>query len=193
MPESAVITLAHVFEDEVGLHAVLCGPSLVAVSVLSAPCVYAGNHRAPDNGQAERAGLPSRSLSATRKKRGRSSPLVRLAPPVALQGLLGASVMGCLCRYPFIKALDQQRGRGQQGAKSPLLWDSGQAERLLAGSPVVADIDARLAVRGGGGAGCHADSALLWLGVKAAPLCRASARSGLSWTLCGSWRVSLFR
>ena len=48
--------------------------------------------------------------------------------------------------YPFIQALDRQRGRGQQGAKSPLLWDPGQAEHLLAGSPVVQEIQARLAV-----------------------------------------------
>ena len=48
---------------------------------------------------------------------------------------------------PFIQALDRQRGRGQQGAKSPLLWDPGQAERLLAGSPVLADLHARLVVR----------------------------------------------
>lgn len=32
-----------------------------------------------------------------------------------------------------------------QGAKSPLLWDEGQAAELLAGSPVVAEIEARLA------------------------------------------------
>lgn len=48
---------------------------------------------------------------------------------------------------PFIQALDRQRGRGQQGAKSPLLWDPGQAEHLLAGSPILADLRARLAVR----------------------------------------------
>jgi hypothetical protein len=35
-----------------------------------------------------------------------------------------------------------------QGAKSPLLWDEGQAAELLAGSPVVAEIEARLEVGG---------------------------------------------
>lgn len=41
---------------------------------------------------------------------------------------------------------DRQRGRGQMGAKSPLLWDEGQVERLLAGSPVVNMVRDRLKV-----------------------------------------------
>lgn len=40
----------------------------------------------------------------------------------------------------------RQRGRGQMGAKSPLLWDEGQAEALLEGSPVVNMIKERLQV-----------------------------------------------
>ena len=43
--------------------------------------------------------------------------------------------------------LDQQRARGQQGAKSPLLWEAREVEQYLAGSPVQADIRARLQVR----------------------------------------------
>jgi hypothetical protein len=46
--------------------------------------------------------------------------------------------------YPLIKELDRQAGRGSQGAKSPLLWNEGQAETLLAGSPVVGAIKERL-------------------------------------------------
>jgi hypothetical protein len=34
-----------------------------------------------------------------------------------------------------------------QGAKSPLLWEAGQVDELLAGSPVVAEIKERLKVR----------------------------------------------
>ncbi|KAK9830198.1 hypothetical protein WJX72_010243 [[Myrmecia] bisecta] len=46
--------------------------------------------------------------------------------------------------YDFIKELDRQRGRGQLGAKTPLLWDDGEVERFLAGSPVVALVKERL-------------------------------------------------
>ena len=45
-----------------------------------------------------------------------------------------------------IVCFDRQRGRGQMGAKSPLLWDEGQVERLLAGSPVVNMVRDRLKV-----------------------------------------------
>ncbi|KAK9785591.1 hypothetical protein WJX73_004453 [Symbiochloris irregularis] len=55
------------------------------------------------------------------KKRGRASPWV-----------------------PLIKELDRTRGRGQQGARTPLLWAPGQAERLLAGSPVLKELKLRL-------------------------------------------------
>ena len=48
--------------------------------------------------------------------------------------------------YEYIKELDQQRARGQQGAKSPLLWEAREVEQYLAGSPVQADIRARLQV-----------------------------------------------
>ena len=46
--------------------------------------------------------------------------------------------------YPFIKELDKQAGRGFQGAKSPLLWSQEEINELLAGSPVIAEINARL-------------------------------------------------
>jgi len=46
--------------------------------------------------------------------------------------------------YPYIKELDRQAGRGTQGAKTPLLWDEGQVEEYLAGSPVVGQIKERL-------------------------------------------------
>lgn len=46
--------------------------------------------------------------------------------------------------FPFIKELDRLGGRGPQGAKSPLLWEEGQAEELLAGSPVIGQIKERL-------------------------------------------------
>lgn len=47
---------------------------------------------------------------------------------------------------PLIRELDRTRGRGQMGARSPLLWAPGQAERLLAGSPVLGEVRARLQV-----------------------------------------------
>ncbi|KAL4522696.1 hypothetical protein Ndes2437A_g07455 [Nannochloris sp. 'desiccata'] len=46
--------------------------------------------------------------------------------------------------FPLIKELDRIGGRGPQGAKSPLLWDAGQVEDLLGGSPIVAQIKERL-------------------------------------------------
>lgn len=46
--------------------------------------------------------------------------------------------------HHYIKELDRQRGRGQMGAKSPLLWDKGQVDHLLAGSPVVNMVKDRL-------------------------------------------------
>eukprot|EP00891_Asterochloris_glomerata_P000308 jgi/Astpho2/308/fgenesh1_pg.00010_%23_65_t len=48
------------------------------------------------------------------------------------------------CWYHYIRELDRQRGRGQQGAKSPLLWDAGQVDSLLEGSPVVGMVKERL-------------------------------------------------
>ncbi len=46
--------------------------------------------------------------------------------------------------FEYIKELDRQRGRGQMGAKSPLLWDEGQVETFLAGSPLCGAIAQRL-------------------------------------------------
>ncbi|BDA45553.1 probable actin-histidine N-methyltransferase [Coccomyxa sp. Obi] len=46
--------------------------------------------------------------------------------------------------YEFIKELDRIQARGQMGAKSPLLWDEGQVDEYLAGSPLVAEIKERL-------------------------------------------------
>lgn len=46
----------------------------------------------------------------------------------------------------MLQELDRIRGRGQQGAKAPLLWDKGQVEDLLQGSPVVAEVHHRLQV-----------------------------------------------
>jgi len=39
--------------------------------------------------------------------------------------------------YPYIKELDRLRARGQSGVESPILWPQEEAERLLAGSPVL--------------------------------------------------------
>jgi len=46
--------------------------------------------------------------------------------------------------YHYIKELDKQRARGQQGAKSPLLWEPGQVEEYLKGSPVQQEVRQRL-------------------------------------------------
>lgn len=48
--------------------------------------------------------------------------------------------------HPFIKELDRLRGRGPQGARSPLLWEDWEVERYLAGSPVLGQIQARIKV-----------------------------------------------
>jgi histone-lysine N-methyltransferase SETD3 len=47
---------------------------------------------------------------------------------------------------PFIRELDRQRARSAAagGAESPLLWGEGEAARLLQGSPVVGQVEARL-------------------------------------------------
>lgn len=54
-----------------------------------------------------------------------------------------------LCRVILTapQELDRIQGRGQSGAKSPLLWDEGQVEALLQGSPIVAEVAERLHVR----------------------------------------------
>ena len=44
---------------------------------------------------------------------------------------------------PLIRELDRIQARGAQGAKSPLLWDHGQAAALLAGSPLADEVAAR--------------------------------------------------
>lgn len=49
------------------------------------------------------------------------------------------------CWKPLLDELDRIQGRGPAGAKSPLLWDEGQAETLLAGSPVLAELADRRA------------------------------------------------
>lgn len=49
-----------------------------------------------------------------------------------------------MCLY--FQELDRIRGRGQQGARAPLLWDEGQVEDLLQGSPVVREVQQRCQV-----------------------------------------------
>ena len=46
---------------------------------------------------------------------------------------------------PFIKELDRIQARGALGAKSPLLWSAEERARLLQGSPLLADAEARVA------------------------------------------------
>eukprot|EP00898_Chlorokybus_atmophyticus_P007628 jgi/Chlat1/7867/Chrsp66S07342 len=46
----------------------------------------------------------------------------------------------------YIKELDRQRARGQAAVESPLLWKEEELYTLLAGSPVVAEVENRLAV-----------------------------------------------
>ncbi|RMZ54851.1 hypothetical protein APUTEX25_000368 [Auxenochlorella protothecoides] len=46
--------------------------------------------------------------------------------------------------HPFIKELDRLRGKGQQGARSPILWEPWQVEQYLAGSPLVAQVNERM-------------------------------------------------
>ena len=46
---------------------------------------------------------------------------------------------------PFIKELDRIQARGALGAKSPLLWSAEERARLLKGSPLLADAEARVA------------------------------------------------
>ena len=46
---------------------------------------------------------------------------------------------------PFIKELDRIQARGALGAKSPLLWSEEERARLLKGSPLLAEVEARVA------------------------------------------------
>ncbi|KAK2076075.1 hypothetical protein QBZ16_001411 [Prototheca wickerhamii] len=46
--------------------------------------------------------------------------------------------------HPFIRELDRLRGRGPQGARSPLLWEEEEVQEFLAGSPVLDQIQARI-------------------------------------------------
>lgn len=46
---------------------------------------------------------------------------------------------------PLIKELDRIQARGALGAKSPLLWSGAERARLLRGSPLLADAEARVA------------------------------------------------
>lgn len=46
---------------------------------------------------------------------------------------------------PFIKELDRIQARGALGAKSPLLWTEEERARLLRGSPLLAEAEARVA------------------------------------------------
>jgi hypothetical protein len=45
--------------------------------------------------------------------------------------------------YHFIKELDTLRARGQQEVESPLLWEEEELQRLLKGSPFLAEVLAR--------------------------------------------------
>lgn len=45
---------------------------------------------------------------------------------------------------PFIKELDRIQARGALGAKSPLLWSGEERARLLRGSPLLAEAEARV-------------------------------------------------
>jgi len=45
--------------------------------------------------------------------------------------------------YPYIKELDRERGRGQSGVQSLLLWDKSEVESLLQGSPVLKQLAER--------------------------------------------------
>lgn len=47
--------------------------------------------------------------------------------------------------HPYIKELDRQRARGQQGVESPILWPDEEVGRLLQGSPVVEEVRDRKA------------------------------------------------
>ena len=49
------------------------------------------------------------------------------------------------CWKPLIDELDHIKARGPAGAKSPLLWEPGQADALLAGSPVLEELAERRA------------------------------------------------
>ena len=72
--------------------------------------------------------------------------------------------------HPFIRELDRLRGRGPQGARSPLLWEEEEVQEFLAGSPVLDQIQARIRV---GGAGLR----MLLTGLR---WCRGGDKKGLS-------------
>lgn len=74
--------------------------------------------------------------------------------------------------HPFIRELDRLRGRGPQGARSPLLWEEAEVQEFLAGSPVLDQIQARIKVGGPGLRMLVTGLRLRW--------CRGGAIKGLS-------------
>ena len=79
-----------------------------------------------------------------------------------------------------VLVLCRQRGRGQMGAKSPLLWDKGQVDSLLAGSPVVNMVKERLKVLS-----CLPCCPFHLFPLAACQLCCLSTVLGLAWwSLC---------
>ncbi|GMH40672.1 hypothetical protein BSKO_08576 [Bryopsis sp. KO-2023] len=46
--------------------------------------------------------------------------------------------------HPYIRELDNQRARGQQGVESPILWPEEEVERLFAGSPLLPELKSRV-------------------------------------------------
>lgn len=103
-----------------------------------------------------------------------------------------------------MQELDRIQARGQMGAKSPLLWDDGQVEDYLAGSPLVAEIKERLEVSLSPSAkvprslqtrehqsGCIAMRRKRECRMQPSfvHMCRVSRRSTQSWTLSGSWQA----
>lgn len=72
----------------------------------------------------------------------------RMGRTTAASGVLRAeqeAQLALLLRTRARAAFLPPRAPPPQGAKSPLLWNEGQAAELLAGSPVVEEIEARLA------------------------------------------------
>ena len=65
------------------------------------------------------------------------------SPQLALYLMYEKKQKDASCWKPLLDELDRIQGRGPSGAKSPLLWDAGQAADLLAGSPILGELAAR--------------------------------------------------
>jgi len=124
IPERLVITLDKVFQDA-ELAELLSGAKKVPVLAQVRKKRGAGSKKKQNKNTHPHIALPSPS------------------PQLALYLMYEKKQKDASCWKPLLDELDRIQGRGPSGAKSPLLWDAGQAADLLAGSPILGELAAR--------------------------------------------------